>query len=159
MLLDIGLPGMSGLEGIPDIRYRLPEVDIIMLTTYEEEEKILAALCAGACAYLSKRASLEEISNAIGVVNAGGSYMSPGIARQIVKHFSGAPVRKVEAQILTDRQLHVLKQLVDGHTYGTIAKQLGLSPETVKTHVKNIYRSLHVHNKAEAIQKYMRGEV
>ncbi len=158
ILLDIGLPGMSGVEGIPEITQRLPETDIIMLTTYEEEEVILNALCAGAHAYLSKKSSLQEIHTAIKVVRAGGSYMSPNIARQIVRHFGGSRTPK-KAEILTERQLKVLKLLVDGLTYGAIAKELFISAETVKTHVKNIYKSLHVSNKAEAIQKYMRGEI
>ena len=86
LLLDIGLPGMSGVDAIPLILERLPNVDIIMLTTYEEEEIILKALCSGACSYLSKKAKLEQIVDAIRIVEKGGSYMSPSIAREIVHH-------------------------------------------------------------------------
>jgi DNA-binding NarL/FixJ family response regulator len=157
MLLDIGLPGMSGLEGIPLLREKCPEMDIIMLTTYEEEDKILKALCSGACSYISKKASLEDIVEAMRIVVSGGSYMSPSVARQIVEHLMGGRVSK--ATILSDRQHEILKKLVDGKSYGTIADELFLSVETIRTHIKHMYRTLEVNNKVEAISKYMRGEI
>jgi DNA-binding NarL/FixJ family response regulator len=157
ILLDIGLPGVSGLDGIPMILEKMPEVDIIMLTSYEEEDVILRALCSGACSYLSKKASLEEIVDAIRIVVKGGSYMSPSIAREIVTHLMGGRVSK--ATILTDRQKEILEKLVEGKSYGSIAHELFISVETVRTHVKSMYKILHVNNKAEAITKYLRGEI
>jgi len=157
ILLDIGLPGISGLDGIPMILEKMPEVDIIMLTSYEEEDVILRALCSGACSYLSKKASLEEIVDAIRIVVKGGSYMSPSIAREIVTHLMGGRVSK--ATILTDRQKEVLEKLVEGKSYGSIAHELFISVETVRSHVKSLYKVLHVNNKAEAIAKYLRGEI
>ncbi|HZV69489.1 MAG TPA: response regulator transcription factor [Saprospiraceae bacterium] len=157
ILLDIGLPGVSGLDGIPMILERMPEVDIIMLTSYEEEDVILRALCSGACSYLSKKASLEEIVDAIRIVVKGGSYMSPSIAREIVTHLMGGRVSK--ATILSERQKEILEKLVEGKSYGTIAHELFISIETVRTHVKATYKLLHVNNKAEAITKYLRGEI
>ena len=157
LLLDIGLPGISGVEGIPYILEKLPDLDIIMLTTYEEETVILKAICAGACSYLSKRASLDEIIEAIRIVNNGGSYMSPVIAREIVQYLMGGQVSK--ATMLTERQKTVLKELVKGKTYTTIAKEMHLSPETVRSHIKRMYKALHINSKAEAIAMYLRGEI
>jgi two-component system, NarL family, response regulator LiaR len=157
ILLDIGLPGISGLDGITMILEKLPDADIIMLTSYEEEDVILRALCSGACSYLSKKASLEEIVDAIRIVVKGGSYMSPSIAREIVTHLMGGRVSK--ATILTDRQKEILEKLVEGKTYGSIGHELFISTETVRTHVKMLYKVLHVNNKAEAIAKYLRGQI
>lgn len=157
LLLDIGLPGISGVEGIPYILEKLPDLDIIMLTTYEEETVILKAICGGACSYLSKRASLDEIIEAIRIVNKGGSYMSPVIAREIVQYLMGGRVSK--ATILTERQKSILKELVKGKTSSTIAKELFISPETVRSHIKRMYKALHINSKAEAIAMYLRGEI
>ncbi len=157
LLLDIGLPGVSGIDGIPKIKSKVPYADIIMLTTYEEEDMILRALCAGACSYLSKKASLDEIIDCIRVVVKGGSYMSPSIAREIINHLMGGRISK--ATILSDRQKQILEALVKGKTYKTIAKELFISADTVKGHIKKMYRTLQVNNKAEAIAMYLRGEI
>ena len=140
LILDIGLPGLSGLEAIPLILERLPEQDIIMLTTYEEEDVILKALCSGACSYISKKASLDEIVDALRIVANGGSYMSPSIAREIVNHLMGGRVSK--ASILSDRQKEILEKLVDGKSYATISTELFISVETVRSHVKKLYNCL-----------------
>lgn len=157
LLLDIGLPGISGLDAIPLILEKVPDINIVMLTTYEEEDVILKALCAGACSYISKKASLEEIVEALRIVAKGGSYMSPSIAREIVNHLMGGRVSK--ATILTDRQKEILEKLVDGKSYHTIASELFISVETVRTHIKKLYKVLHVNNKTEAITQYMRGHI
>ena len=157
LLLDIGLPGISGIEGIPKIKEVLPEVDIIMLTTYEEEDVILKAICQGACSYLSKKASLSKIVESIRIVAKGGSYMSPNIAREIVQHLMGGRVSK--ATILSDRQKEILQGMADGKNIKTIASELYISYETVRTHVKRIYKILQVNNKAAAIAMYLKGEI
>lgn len=157
LLLDIGLPGISGLEAIPLILEKMPELNIVMLTTYEEEDVIVKALCSGACSYISKKASLEEIVEALRIVAAGGSYMSPSIAREIVNHLMGGRVSK--ATILTERQREILEKLVDGKSYQTIATELYVSVETVRSHVKKMYKVLHVNNKTEAITQYMKGYI
>jgi len=157
LLLDIGLPGINGLDAIPLILKKIPDINIVMLTTYEEEDVILKALCAGACSYISKKASLEEIVEALRIVANGGSYMSPSIAREIVNHLMGGRVSK--ATILTDRQKDILEKLVDGKSYQTIASELFISVETVRTHIKKLYKVLHVNNKTEAITQYMRGHI
>ncbi len=157
ILLDIGLPGMSGLEAIPVLKEKYPGMDIIILTTYEEEHIIVKALCTGACSYISKKASLQEIGDAIRIVHAGGSYMSPSVAREIVTYLMGGRVSK--ATILTDRQKEILQRLVDGKSCSVIASELFISPETVKTHIKKLYQVLHVNSKSAAIAMYLRGEI
>ncbi len=156
-LLDIGLPGMSGIEGIPFIHEVLPDADIMMLTTYEEEDTIVKALCSGACSYLSKKSSLKEIVEAIRIVVKGGSYMSPAIAREIVQYLMGGQISK--ATILKPRQKEILTRLVDGKSYQNIAEELFVSIETVRSHVKRMYRLLQVNNKSEAIALYLKGEI
>jgi len=157
LLLDIGLPDMSGIDAIPLILEKIPDINIVMLTTYEEEDVILRALCTGACSYISKKASLEEIVEALRIVANGGSYMSPSVAREIVNHLMGGRVSK--ATILTDRQKEILEKLVDGKSYNTVATELFISVETVRTHIKKLYKVLHVNNKTEAITQYLRGHI
>ncbi len=151
ILLDIQLPGMSGIEGIPSIKKLRPGVDVIMLTTFEESEKIFAALCAGACSYLSKRVSLVTIRDAILTVHRGGSYMSPSIARKVVEHFT--PVPKKEDGPLTLRQQEIVDCIVNGLSYKMTADKLGISLDTVRTHIKHIYQVLEINSKGELIRK------
>lgn len=157
LLLDVGLPGLSGTDAIPEILKKYPKLNIIMLTNYEEEEIILKALCSGACAYILKQASMSEIVAALRIVVAGGSYMSPSIAREIINHLMGGRVDK--ATILTERQREILKRLAEGKSYAVIANELYISIETVRTHLKKMYKILQVNNKTEAIAKYIRGQI
>lgn len=157
MLLDIGLPGMNGIQGIYHIRQRFPEADIIMLTTFEEEDKIFDALCAGACSYISKRTPLIQIRDAVITVFRGGSYMSPSIARKIAERFM--PKAKPAGSALSERQLQIVQALVDGLSYKLIADKLGISIDTVRDHIKRIYRTLEVNSKAEVIKKALGGEL
>lgn len=155
LLLDIGLPGLSGLEGLPKIKELLPKTDVIMLTTFEEEDKIINALKAGACSYLSKKTPLEEIINTIRIVHEGGSYMSPGIARKLTNYMlQGAPAKK-DTFNLTPKQREVMECLVEGLSYQAIADKMFISKSTVKTHIKRIYEVLHVHSKAAAVARYL----
>ncbi len=154
VLLDIGLPGMSGLEGIPLFKKVKPELDVVILTSYEEEQKILKALCSGATSYISKRTRLEEIASALHIVHSGGSFMSPSIAREIVTYFAKGQ-NKEKKKILTSRQTEIMELMIEGNTYSSIAQALLISAETVKSHIKQIYTNLHVNNKAQAIAKYM----
>ncbi len=158
LLLDIGLPGMSGVDGIPLILEQKPDLDIIILTTYEEEEIILKALCSGACSYISKKTSLKQIVEAIRIVAAGGSYMSPSIAREIVNHLLGGS-KKTISNSLSERQNQILKRLSEGKSYKHISEELFISVETVRTHIKKLYRHLQVNNKAEAISMYLQGKI
>jgi DNA-binding NarL/FixJ family response regulator len=153
LLLDIQLPGQSGIEGIPSIKKLRPGIDIIMLTTFEESDKIFAALCAGACSYLSKRVSLVTIRDALLTVHRGGSYMSPSIARKVVQHF--APVPKKEDGPLTSRQQEIVDCIVNGLSYKMTADKLGISLDTVRTHIKHIYQALEINSKGELIKRSM----
>lgn len=155
ILLDIGLPGMSGLDAIPEFNKVRPGLDIIILTSYEDEQRILKALCLGACAFISKREGLQPILKAVKLVNDGGSYMSPGIAREIVNYFISGEVRKPQID-LTERQHEIIKLMVDGKTYSTIAQELYISIDTVRYHIKLLYQALHANNKAEAISHYLK---
>lgn len=154
LLLDVGLPGMTGLEALPHIRAKYVSLEIVMLTTYEEEELILKALCSGASSYISKRAGLPAIATGLRVVSEGGSYMSPRIAREIVNHFlkqSTTPVVSLEG-----RQKEIMDLLLEGYSYQEVSNKLSISVETVRSHIKKIYRLLEVNNKAEAIAKYLK---
>lgn len=157
ILLDIGLPGMSGLEGIEAIKYRLPETEIIMLTAFDDYDRIYTALCNGAISYLSKRTELSKIKEALLIVHQGGSYMSPEIARKIINRL---PARRApHLNELTDRQNEIVQGLVDGLSYKLIADKYHISVETVRDHIKKIYKKLHVNSKAEVIRKRMDGEI
>jgi len=156
LLLDIGLPGMSGLEGIAKIKEISPDLDIIMLTTYDEEEKIFEALQSGACSYLSKKTSLEKIIETVRIVHEGGSYMSPAIARKLTGYLSkGAPTKNTYK--LTPKQVLIINGLVDGLSYKGLATRLDVSVSTIKTHIKRIYQTMHVSSKSEAVAKYLKS--
>jgi DNA-binding NarL/FixJ family response regulator len=156
ILLDINLLGMSGIKGIPLILNELPNTDIIMLTTFEDNDSIYKALCAGACSYLSKKTPLTKILEAVEVVYSGGSYMSPSIARKIVNSF--APKRN-QSDLLTPRQKEIVLGIVDGKSYKMIANDLFVSLDTVRSHIKNIYKALEINSKAELIKKAYENEI
>jgi len=155
MLLDIGLPGASGLDSIPKIKAHAPEMDLIMFTTFEEEEKIYAALCAGACSYISKRTPLSVIMDSIITVSQGGSYMSPSIARKIANHFKP---KKPDFQ-LTDRQTQIIEGLVEGLSYKMIANKYNISIDTVRSHIKKIYKLMEVNSSLEVVRKFNAGKI
>ena len=157
LLLDIGLPGMTGIEGIRHIRLKFPDTDIVMLTTYEEDDKIFKSLCSGACSYISKRTPLATIQEAIFTIHRGGSFMSPSIARKVVQYFM--PKERKQEDILSPRQQQIVEGLVDGLSYKLIADKLSISIDTVRDHIKNIYRILEVNSKAEVIRKALEGDI
>jgi len=156
ILLDINLLGMSGIKGVPLILNELPNSDIIMLTTFEDNDSIYQALCAGACSYLSKRTPLKKILEAIEVVYNGGSYMSPSIARKIVNSFA---TKRKQSNLLTPRQKEIVSGIVDGKSYKMIASDLFVSLDTVRSHIKNIYQTLEINSKAELIKKSYENEI
>lgn len=156
LLLDIGLPGMSGIESIPAFRESHPDMDIVMFTTYDEEEKIFAALCAGASSYISKRTTLKVIVESLRIIHDGGSYMSPNIARIVAQHFH--PKKKVSSTI-SPRKMDIIKGLVDGKSYQMIADDLNISIGTVRTHIKRIYKALQVNSSLEVVKKYNAGDL
>lgn len=157
ILLDIGLPaGMSGLQGIRPIKKKFPEIEIIMLTTFDDAPRIFKALCAGASAYVTKRTPFSKIAGVITTVHRGGSYMSPAIARKVVEHF--APREKPHAT-LTPRQVQIADSLVEGMSYKMIADKLMISEETVRDHIKKMYRKLQINSKGELISMRVRGDL
>lgn len=158
ILMDIGLPGMSGISGIKLIKARYPDINIIMLTVYHDTHKIFQSLCAGASGYLLKNSPFSEIKKAIEIVNDGGSSMSPQIARKVIEHFQTGEKIPTESN-LTDKEKEIVSCLVDGLSYKMIAIQEAISIETVRSHIKNIYKKLQVHSKAEVIKKSLTGEI
>ena len=154
ILQDIGLPGMNGIEGLKSIRELIPEVDIIMLTTYEETDKIFAALCNGAQSYISKKTSLKVIMDAIFTVYRGGAYMSPSIARKLIEHIgSPTPLKKLDER-LTNKQMQIIAGLAEGLSYKMLASRFDVSIDTVRSHIKKIYRILEVNSKIEVVNIY-----
>jgi len=165
ILMDIGLPGMSGIDGMRLIRERQPETDIIMLTVYNDWQKIFSSLCAGASGYLLKNTPLAEIRKAIESVRGGGAAMSPEIARQVLDHFSTSETGKQSEAwqktrtYLTSREKEIVIGLVDGLSYKMIADRMDVSIDTIRFHIRNVYRKLQVNSKAEVIGKSLRGEI
>lgn len=157
ILSDIGLPGMNGIEGIKKIRSMFPETDIIMLTVFSDTDKIFQSICAGATGYALKGTPMPDIYKAMLEIKAGGSYMSPSIARKVMNHFM--PERKYKTENLTPKEKQIIEALTEGLSYKLIADKLGMSMDTVRFHIKNIYRKLHVNSKAEVISKAYRGEI
>lgn len=160
LLMDIQLPGMSGIKGIGIIKQKYPDTEIIMLTVYHDSHKIFDSLVAGASGYLLKHTSLPEIKESIQTLLNGGAPMSPQIARKVINHFK-KPKKKasVDEYGLTPREQDIINGLVDGLSYKLIADRYDISIDTVRAHIRNIYKKLHVNSKAEVIAKSLRGEI
>jgi len=155
-LVDIGLPGMSGIDGLARLRERYPKIALLMLTVYEDDERIFQALCAGAGGYLLKKTAPAKIVECLGEVLNGGAPMSPEVARRVVGLFREIrPPEKVDYD-LTPHELRLLKLLVEGHNYQSAAAELGVSFSTINFHMQNIYGKLQVHSKSEAVAKALR---
>lgn len=159
ILMDIQLPGMSGIEGIGLIKEKYPEIEIIMLTVYHDSHKIFNSLCAGASGYLLKHTSLPEIRDSILNLLEGGAPMSPQIARKVINHFQEEQPKKNPESDLTPREHDIVNGLVDGLSYKMIADRYDISIDTVRAHIRNIYKKLHVNSKAEVIAKSLKGEI
>jgi DNA-binding NarL/FixJ family response regulator len=155
VLLDINLPGMDGVECLKHLRLILPEAQCLMLTVFEESDKIFNSLLAGANGYLLKRTGTPELLEAIQQVRDGGSPMSSSIARKVVGYFNQMGQSSPDTEALSPREKEVLELLAKGAAYKEIADQLSLSLETIRMNVKHIYAKLHVHSRAEATAKYM----
>jgi DNA-binding NarL/FixJ family response regulator len=156
-LVDIGLPGISGIEGIRRIRERWPAVSPVVLTVYDDDERILEALCAGANGYLLKNTAPPRLLEAIRDSASGGSPMSPEVARRVVELFRRVqPPPQADYQ-LTPHELRILNLLVRGENYKTTAVKLGVSVNTISYHVRHIYEKLHVHSRSEAVAKALQN--
>lgn len=159
ILMDIQLPGMSGIKGMGVIKDKYPEIDIIMLTVYHDSHKIFNALRAGASGYLLKHTSLPEIKESVIKLIDGGAPMSPQIARKVINYFQENAPKKNPESDLTPREHDIVNGLVDGLSYKMIADRYDISIDTVRAHIRNIYKKLHVNSKAEVIAKSLKGEI
>ncbi|MBN1349353.1 response regulator transcription factor [candidate division KSB1 bacterium] len=154
VLMDIGLPGMSGIEGIRQLKKKLTDIDILVLTVHGDSRLVFEALCAGACGYLLKDTQPVKLLEAIKEANDGGAPMSTQIARMVVSSFKTFPHSS-----LTLRETEVLTQLCKGKSYKMIAETLFISEETVRRHIKNIYKKLEVGSKSEAVAKALKEKL
>jgi DNA-binding NarL/FixJ family response regulator len=159
VLTDLGLPLMSGTEGIRILKERHPHLPILALTVYNDEEDIFEALCAGASGYLLKNTSPARLLECIKEVLNGGAPMSPEVARRVIRLFREiSPPAKAEYQI-TPQETELLKLMVEGHNYKAAAVKLGITINTVSFHARNIYSKLQVHSKSEAVAKALRNRL
>jgi DNA-binding NarL/FixJ family response regulator len=158
-LIDIGLPGISGIEGIALLRERHPAVALMVLTVFDDDERIFNALCAGASGYLLKGTPPTRLLESIREVVAGGAPMSPEIARRVVNLFRTIRPPVHSECSLTPHELRILKLLVDGHSYKSAASEMGTTFHTIAFHVQNIYQKLQVHSKSEAVSKALRSRL
>jgi len=154
LLADIGLPGISGVEGVSRIHQRYPALPILMLTVHDDNERVFAAVCAGACGYLLKETAADRLVQCIREVYEGGAPMSPRIARKVVTMFRSVQPQAPES--LSPRQIEILNLLAEGHSYKACAEILKVSTDTIRFHVRNIYQRLHVNSRAEAVAKAFR---
>jgi DNA-binding NarL/FixJ family response regulator len=156
LLADIGLPGMSGIEGVRAIHEWLPDLPILMLTVHQDSDSVFSAICAGACGYLLKETPPARLLESIRELYEGGAPMSPNIARKVVLMFQKAPPATEDVQ-LSLRQLEILRMLAEGHSYKTCAAALDVGLDTIRSHVRKIYERLHVHSRSEAVWKALHG--
>jgi DNA-binding NarL/FixJ family response regulator len=158
LLMDIGLPGMSGIDGVKLIKSRYSSIDVLMHTVYDDDDKIFQSICAGASGYVLKNAESSELIKAIRETHVGAP-MSASIARRLlnlVRGREGKSVSAAEDLNLTPRELDILQSLVEGHSYKKIAEKLFISPLTVQSHIKRVYEKLQVHSKSAAVSKALK---
>lgn len=156
ILLDVGLPGMNGIEAVGKIRSSLPQTRVIILTAFEDDEKIVKAICSGASGYLLKSAPMEEISNAILDVVGGGAPINSRIAKRVLELFSSMAPPEGKDYGLTTRERQVLDRMVGGRIKKEIATELEMNYHTVDAHIRSIYNKLEVHTRAGAVAKALK---
>ena len=158
-LVDIELPGMSGLEGMRLLREQYPRMLLLMLTVYDDDERIFEALCAGACGYLLKKTPPARLLESLREAMDGGAPMSPDVARRVIRLFRDVrPPEKADYD-LTPHEIRLLKLMVDGHSYKSAAAILHVTPHTISFHLRHIYEKLEVHSKSEAVAKALRSRI
>jgi DNA-binding NarL/FixJ family response regulator len=155
-LVDVGLPGMSGIEGIPLLKARCPSAGVLMLTVYADDDRIIQAVCAGACGYLLKKTPPARLLECLREVAEGGAPMSPEVARRVMQLFrQHRPPERADYE-LTPHETRLLKLLVEGHNYKTAAEEIGVTVHAISFHMRRIYEKLEVHSKSEAVAKALR---
>jgi DNA-binding NarL/FixJ family response regulator len=159
LLLDIHLPGMPGSEGVRLLKEQYPAMQVLMLTIYEDEEKIFESICNGACGYLLKKTPPAKLLEAIREAHEGGSPMSPEIARKVITVFQKTGPPEKPDRDLTPQEVRLLKLLADGYGYKAAAERMSISVNTVRQYIRSIYEKLHVHSKNEAVSKALRSRI
>ncbi len=159
VLVDIGLPGMSGIDGIPLLREAHPEARILVLTVYDDDDRIFSALCAGACGYLLKKTPPARLLESLREAVEGGGPMSPEVAHRVINLFRDFRPPGRADHDLTPHEVRLLRLLAEGHNYKTAAVELQVSVNTVSFHMKHVYEKLHVHSKSEAVAKGLRSGI
>jgi DNA-binding NarL/FixJ family response regulator len=159
VLLDIGLPGMSGIEGVKLLKERYPDLLVLMNTVFDDDERIFDALCGGACGYLLKKTPPAQLLESVKQAVAGGAPMSPDVARRVIRLFREIHPPDRADYHLTPHEVRLLQLLSDGHSYKSAAAQLNVTAKTISFHLQNIYRKLQVHSKSEAVSKALRNRL
>jgi len=154
-LIDIGLPGMSGIDGVRILRERHPSIAAVLLTVFKDDDRIFRGICAGACGYLLKTTSPARLMEAVKEIAEGGAVMSPEVAKRMVELFRRSQV-PAPAAGLSQQELRLLKLVMEGHQNKTAAVELGISPHTVNFHLRSIYEKLHVHSRSAAVARALR---
>ncbi|MFM2294102.1 MAG: hypothetical protein RLZZ350_515 [Verrucomicrobiota bacterium] len=157
VLMDINLPGMKGYECVRQLKVTTPQTQFLMLTVYEDSDSLFSSLKAGASGYLLKRTASARLVEAIRDVHAGGSPMTPQLARRVVQFFSKPVGNDASLARLTPGERDFLDQLSNGYAYKEIADRMNISIDTVRSYVRTVYEKLHVHSRTEAVVKYLRG--
>src|SRR5215510_2549754 len=156
LLLDVNLPGMSGSEGVRELRRRFPATEVLMLTVYAEEDKVFESICNGAVGYLLKKTPPHRLLDPIREAAPGGAPMSPEIARKVVQLFRRAPAIESGDEPLTSQETRLLQLLAEGYSYQAAGERMAISVNTVRSYVRIVYDKLHVHSKSEAVSKALR---
>ena len=158
-LVDIGLPGMNGVDGISILKQRHPQLTLLMLTVYDDDERVFDALCAGATGYLLKKTPPARLLECLQEAVAGGAPMSPEVARRVIRLFREIHPPDRSDYDLTPHELRLLKLLADGHNYKTAAAELRVTSSTINFHLQNIYEKLQVHSKTQPVAKALRNRL
>jgi DNA-binding NarL/FixJ family response regulator len=158
-LVDIGLPGMSGIQGIKLLKERYPKIAPLVLTVYGDDQRIFAALCAGACGYLLKKTPPARLLEGLREAVEGGSPMSPEVARRVIELFREIRPPEDADYSLTPHETRLLRMMVEGHNYKTAAKEFGVTTHAISFHMRRIYEKLQVHSKSDAVAKALRNRL
>jgi DNA-binding NarL/FixJ family response regulator len=155
-LVDIGLPGMDGIDGVKILRERFPAITPVVLTVYKDDERIFRAICAGSCGYLLKKTAPNRLLDALREIAEGGAVMSPEVAIRVVELYRKTQAPGTDKMSLAPQELRLLKLLTQGHQNKTAAAELGISIHTVSFYLRSIYEKLHVHSRSEAVARALR---